>query len=124
MADRLYLNSIKQAHYSLYIDLCGSEERLAQCAAQIGLMSCKVLLCYGEYLSYQREAVGMNTAGLNADHNISCLLCIGPEDLVLVNNAYGEACKVIFVLGIEAGHLGSFAADKRTACLNAAVGNA
>ena len=63
----------------------------------------------------------MNAGGRQSDHHIAWLYIFRVEHLILVHNAYAEACKVILVHRIKSRHLGSFAANQRTAGLYAAV---
>ena len=46
------------------------------------------------------------------------------DDLVALDNADNEAGKIVFAIGIEAGHFGGFAADEGAAVVLAGIGEA
>ena len=72
----------------------------------------------------ERVAVGVQAGGGESDKNIACL-DVGPGDhLVAIDGADDEAGKVIFAVGIKAGHLGCFAADEGAAVGLAGIGEA
>ena len=77
-----------------------------------------------QHLTNQREAVGMHAVGSQTDEHIAGHNVLAIQNLFLVHHTHREAGKIIFVLGIEAGHLSSLAADQCAACLPTSLGNA
>ena len=79
---------------------------------------------FEEELAGERVSVGVQAGGGQADEHVSGFdFCAGNE-LVAVDDADDEAGKVVLALGVEAGHLGGFAADERAAVGPAGFGEA
>ena len=62
-------------------------------------------------------------AGQGNDHIAGCHGAV-VQDLALIHCAHGKAGQVVFILGVEAGHFGGFAAHQCAAGLHAALGHA
>ena len=73
-------------------------------------------------LAGQRIAVGVQSGGGQADEHVAHLHVFAGEDLFALDGADDEAGEVVFALGIEAGHLGGFAADEGAAVVLAGLG--
>ena len=57
----------------------------------------------------------MDAGGRQRDNDIPDRHLLIIDDLIFIDHTGAVAGKIIFVLGIEAGHLGSLAADQRRA---------
>ena len=66
----------------------------------------------------------MHAAGRQRDHRVARLHRFVVNDLRLVHQTGAVAGQIVFVLGIEAGHLGGLAADQRRAGLHTALAHA
>lgn len=76
-----------------------------------------------DHLADEREAVGVRAARGKAENRVARLDRAAVDDLVLFDNADGEACEVVFAFRIHARHFGGFAADQSAACEFAALGD-
>ena len=65
----------------------------------------------------------MHSAGGQAQKHVAGLNLVTGNHFALLNYANTEACDIVFAFGVEAGHFGSFAADKSTAAFLAGIGN-
>ncbi len=59
-----------------------------------------------------------------SDEHVAGLNRFAGDDLLAIDHAHDEACQVVLAVGVEAGHLGSLAADQRAAIVLAGIGNA
>ena len=66
----------------------------------------------------------MHAAGGQGDEHVPLLHGFLIQNFALVHHAYAETGQVVFVLGVEAGHLGGLTAHQRAARLHAALGHA
>ena len=66
----------------------------------------------------------MDAAGGKRENHVASRHFAVVDDLIFVHNTHGEAREVVFILGVEAGHLGGLAADERRAGLDAPLGHA
>ena len=77
-----------------------------------------------EELAGQGVAVGVEAGGGQADEHVAGLDGGAGDHLVAVDGADDEAGQVVLSVGIEAGHLGGFAADEGAAVGLAGFGQA
>ncbi len=68
-------------------------------------------------LAGERVAVGVQAGGRQTDDNVTGTDIFSSDQLVAVHNADDEAGKIVFPVGVEAGHLRRLAADERAAVL-------
>ena len=113
MGNRLYLHFFKQCQHRLYINLCGCKQCFTDGFAAQSFQRCfDIRIFYIQHTTHQREAVGMYTAGGQSQNHIALFDGFVVQDFILIDNAYGEACQIVFILGIEAGHFCRFAANQ------------
>ena len=108
------------------VNSCRCQKDIAKsCAAKllIGLLQ-NVSALDIEHLPDQRKAVGMNTAGGNADQHVARLDVLSGDHFLLLHNAHREACKIIFLIRHNPGMLCRLTAKERAVCLHAALCNA
>ena len=79
---------------------------------------------FEEELAGERVAVGVEAGGGNSDEDVAGFDADAGDHFVAVDGANDKAGEVVFAVGVEAGHLGSFAADESTAIGAAGVGEA
>src|SRR3546814_13192484 len=72
----------------------------------------------------QREAVGLNAGGGEAEYDVALLHLVARERLPTLHRADAEAGEVVVALGIHARHLRRLATDEGAAGLAAALGDA
>jgi len=74
-----------------------------------------VLGDFEEELAGEGVAVGVEAVGGQADEDVAYLNGVAGDDLVAGDGADDGAGEVVLVVGVEAGHLGGFAADEGAA---------
>src|SRR3546814_13605681 len=72
----------------------------------------------------QREAVGLNAGGGEAEDDVARLHLVARERLPTLHRADAEAGEVVVALGIHARHLRRLATDEGAAGLASALGDA
>jgi hypothetical protein len=70
---------------------------------------------FKQELAGQRIAVGVQAGGGQSDEHVAGLDADAGNHFVAIDGADDEAGQVVFAFGIEAGHLGGFAADEGAA---------
>ena len=70
---------------------------------------------FEEELAGEGVSIGMEAGGGQADEDVSGFDFCAGDELVAVDGADDEAGEVVLTLGVEAGHLGGFAADEGAA---------
>ena len=125
MGDALDLHLFEQSENGLDVNLCRREKRFAyRLAAKLVERRFDVRVFNIQNLAHKREAVGVNAAGGQGNDNVALGHLAVVDDLLLIDNAGAVAREVVFVLGVEAGHLGGLAADERGVGLNTALAHA
>ena len=121
MGNRLYLHFFKQRQHRLYINLCGCKQCFADGFAAQSFQRCfDIRIFYIQHTTHQREAIGMHTTGGQSQNDIAFLDSLVVQNFILIDNAHGEACQIVFILRIEAGHFRCFAANQCCAGLHTA----
>ena len=67
---------------------------------------------FEEELAGEGVAVGVEAVGGQADEDVADLDVLAGDDVVAVDGADDGAGEVVLAVGVEAGHLGGFAADE------------
>ncbi len=116
---------VQQGLDGLDIDFCGGQQDLAQgFAIQLLQRGGEVGALDVENLPHQREAVGVNAGGGQADEGVPFPDPASVDDFGLVHHAHGKARDVIVVGVHDAGVLGGLAANQGAAGLDAALRHA
>ena len=124
MADGRDARGAQHIKDGLYIYSGGLEQRLAEGAAELRLIALERTALHVEHAAHEGEAVGVHARGGQGYERIALAHCGAVEYLLPVDEADGKAREVIFVLGVEARHLGGLAADEGGPGLDAALGHA
>ena len=77
---------------------------------------------FEQQLAGERIAVGVQSGGRQSENDIADFDRFAGHDFFALDDAHDKSGKIVFALGVEAGHLGRLAADQRAAIVFAGVG--
>ena len=115
MRDPLDLYLFKQGEYRLDIDLSRGEQGLAHALAAESLnRRFNIGVLYVKDLMNKRKTVRMDAGGRQRNDRVSDRHLLVIDDLIFIDHTGAVTGEVVFVLGIEAGHLSGLTADRKS----------
>ena len=115
---------LKEFEYGFDVNARGGQNHVRGGSAQLFVITQQLFFDRREQLPHQRVAVGMDPGRLQSDQLVARNDPRSVDDLVFARDPARKSCHIVLVEGIEAGHLGGFAADQGATCLLATFGNA